>query len=95
MASRLQHCRRTRHVEGVQMTARRVRANARYRFEPVPYDQFDPPYGVTRGYLKSGDIVRVKNCPGCPPANTMGMCHVETLAGQFAGLVFTNSLKSV
>ena len=67
------------------MTARRVRVNARYRFEPVPYDQFDPPYGVTRGYLKSGDIVRVKNCPGCPPANTMGMCHVETLAGQFAG----------
>jgi hypothetical protein len=45
--------------------------------------------------LQRGDVVRVVNLHGCPPANTMGHCHVETLAGEFAGLVFCNSLQRV
>jgi hypothetical protein len=87
--------RMTTHPSKSQTVAirRRVRNGARYRFEPVIYDQLDAPYGVRAGILKIGDIVRVKNCPGCPPANTMGMAHIETLAGEFAGLVFTNSLQ--
>jgi hypothetical protein len=39
-----------------------------------------------------GDEVRVINLYGCPKANTMGHCHIETLGGEFAGLVLTNSL---
>jgi hypothetical protein len=76
------------------MIAHRVRPGSRYKYVPVLWDVADPPYGVTRGHLNTGDIVRVKNLHGCPPANTMGMCHIETLAGEFAGLVFCNSLQS-
>ena len=47
-----------------------------------------------RTSLKSGDRVRVVNLPGCPRANTMNHCHVETLDGKFAGLVHTNSLHT-
>ena len=74
---------------------RKVRVNSRYRFEPVLWDEFDPPIGVQKGILKSGDVVRVVNLPGCPPANTMGRCHIQTESGEFAGLVCTNSLESL
>ena len=69
------------------MANRRVRVNKEYRFEPVPFDVLNPPFGAA-----PGDVVRVVNLPGCPRANTMGMCHVEK-DGKFAGMVCTNSLK--
>jgi len=74
------------------MSNRRVRVNAKYRFDPVFLDRIDPPYGVDNGILKVGDTVKVVNLPGCPKANTMGHAHIETENGEFAGLVSTNSL---
>ncbi len=71
----------------------KVRTNAKYRFDPVPMDKFDPPYGVEVGILEPGDQVQVIKLHGCPPPNTMGMCHINTMAGEFAGLVCTNSLS--
>jgi len=45
--------------------------------------------------LKSGDVVRVKNLHGCPPANTMGHCYVvDAKTGAFIGLVCCNSLHT-
>lgn len=40
------------------------------------------------------DGTRVRVCApyGCPPPNAMNHCFVETLAGQFIGLVSCNSL---
>jgi hypothetical protein len=73
----------------------RVRAGTAYRFDPVGWDRIDPPYGVKSGLIKSGDTVRVVKLHGCPPPNTMGHCHVQTLAGEFAGLVCTGSLERV
>ncbi len=73
-------------------TRNRVRAGAKYRFDPVPLDQINPPHGVTSGLIAAGDMVRVVNLSGCPKANTMGHCHIQTMAGEFAGLVCTNSL---
>lgn len=67
----------------------RVTVGKRYRFEPVPFDRINPPFGAV-----AGDIVTVINLPGCPKANTMGMCYVAK-DGQFAGMVCTNSLEAV
>lgn len=70
---------------------RRVRTGSVYRYDPVPLDIVDPPYGKPR----PGDQLRVVNLPGCPRAGTMRMCHVQFAAtGQFAGLVCINSLLS-
>lgn len=65
---------------------RKVRVGSQYYYDPVWFDIF---YG--KAQLKSGDLVKVVNKFGCPPANTMGMCYVE-LNGKFAGMVCTNSL---
>ena len=73
----------------------RVKAKSVYIFRPSIWDSIDPPVGVRRGELKPGDSVRVVNMPGCPRANTMGHCHVETIGGLFAGLVSTDSLERV
>ena len=70
----------------------RVRVNSKYRYEPVPWDQLMPPVGVQSGILEPGDTVKVVNLPGCPRANTMGHCYINTTSGKFAGLVMTNSL---
>ena len=68
----------------------KVRANATYRYNPVPFDRVDPPYGNP----EKGDLLKVVKLHGCPPPNTMGMCHVNfAKSGEFAGLVFTNSLE--
>jgi len=67
--------------------AKKVKAGKTYVYEPVLFDVLNPPFGV-----EPGDIVKVVNLPGCPRANTMGMCHVEK-DGEFAGMVCTNSLK--
>ena len=71
---------------------KRVRAGACYRFQPVGMDRYSPAHQTE--VIKPGCIVRVRNYHGCPKANTMGHCHVETLSGAFGGLVLTNSLIS-
>lgn len=69
----------------------KVRANAQYIYYPNFMDRFNG--CKMRIALTPGDIVRVVNLHGCPPANTMGQCYVE-LNGEFAGMVSTNSLYS-
>lgn len=70
---------------------RKVRVGARYRYQPVAMDYWDPPHGVKSGWLEPGDIVHVINPPGCPKSNTMGHAFVA-MGGAFAGLVHCNSL---
>lgn len=41
----------------------------------------------------SGTQVRVVKCNGCPPPNTMGHAHIETMDGTFIGLVHTAALS--
>jgi hypothetical protein len=65
----------------------KVRKGSVYVYRPVLLDQFD-----ARTTLKPGDQVRVCHPMGCPPPNSMGHAHVETLDGEFVGLVCTNSL---
>jgi hypothetical protein len=72
------------------MKAKRVRAGARYIYQPVPYDRIHPPKGAD---VEAGDTVKVVNLYGCPKANTMGQCYIEK-DGEFVGMVCTNSLKS-
>jgi hypothetical protein len=67
---------------------KRVRAGSKYRFEPVGMDIWD-----SRALVEPGTLVKVVNLYGCPRANTMGHCHIQTLGGEFAGLVLCNSLR--
>jgi len=67
----------------------RVKVGKLYRYDPVMFDQLWPVSDA-----KSGDIVRVVNLPGCPPANTMGNCYI-TIGGSFGGMVRTASLVSL
>jgi hypothetical protein len=72
---------------------RKVRTGARYRFDPVPMDRFDPPYDV-----KAGETVVVVRPHGYPAPNTMGHCHVNVRRGGewvFGGLVCCNSLQPI
>lgn len=57
----------------------KVRVNSKYKFQPVPYDRINPPINSGLYNINSGDIVKVVNINGCPKANTMGMCYIETL----------------
>lgn len=66
----------------------KVKVDAVYVYEPVPWDGFDP-----QTKLSPGDLCRVVNMPCCPPANTNGCCYVADMAGKFQGLVSTNSLR--
>lgn len=75
--------------EEMKMAFRRVKVGARYVYNPVPFDQWNPPFDC-----QPGAIVKVVNLPGCPKANSMGMCHIER-NGRFAGMVCTNSLHPV
>lgn len=68
-------------------TIRKVRVGTMYEYQPVMMDVCDP-----KTSLKKGDIVQVVNQRGCPPANTMGHCHVNK-DSIFAGLVHCNSLR--
>ena len=65
----------------------RVRVGSTYVYDPVGWDQVDPPYDIERF-----DVVKVVNLYGCPKANTMGHCYVNHLNGDFAGMVHVNSL---
>jgi hypothetical protein len=72
------------------MPSNRVRVNALYYFHPNLLDLTDG-----RNGLKSGDVLRVINLPGCPKAGTMGHCHVaDPVTGIFIGLVHVNSLHT-
>jgi hypothetical protein len=72
------------------MANRKVRVNSIYTYNPVLLDIVD-----ARTPLTEGSLVRVINKPGCPKANTMGMCYVSNLSGEFLGMVCTNSLDPV
>jgi hypothetical protein len=67
----------------------KVCAGSEYYYHPNLLDLVDG-----RTTLKSGDVVRVVNKPGCPKANTMQQAHVESLEGEFIGLVHCNSLHT-
>lgn len=66
----------------------RVKKNSVYVFKAAGWDIFDRRDNTPA----NGSKVRVCHPYGCPPPNTMGHCHVETLDGQFIGLVQTASL---
>ena len=68
----------------------RVQAGRKYIYRPVGMDVFDS--CIYADLVKPGDYCKVVNKFGCPKANTMGHCHIETMDGKFAGLVMTNSL---
>lgn len=66
----------------------KVRVNQKLVYVPNMLDAID---GKTN--LKKGDLVKVINVRGCPPANTMGHCYVgHPETGEFIGMVSTNSL---
>ncbi len=67
--------------------ANKVRANSVYTYKPVGLDVYDSKCTATEGQK-----VRVVKLHGCPPPNTMGHAHVESMGGEFLGLVLTNSL---
>jgi len=52
----------------------KVKVGKLYVYMPVPLDAADPP--KMRPGLEEGQLVRVVNLPGCPPANTMGHCYI-------------------
>jgi hypothetical protein len=67
----------------------KVRVNSIYTYRPVGWDIVSP---ALQHLVQPGTRVRVVNMRGCPPANTMGHCYIETLEGDFIGLVLTASL---
>jgi hypothetical protein len=55
-----------------------------------------PPFGVVKGTLAPGLIVRVVDLPGYPPASTIGHAYIEDpQTGAYLGLVHCNSLRSI
>ena len=69
----------------------KVRVNQVLVYHPTAMDRIDGKTG-----LNSGDVVKVINVRGCPPANTMGHCYVgDRTTGKFIGMVSTNSLYTV
>ncbi|MGV8972210.1 MAG: hypothetical protein ACOH10_07795 [Rhodoglobus sp.] len=71
------------------MTKTKRPVKARFVFEPVGFDRFDP----RPNQPKAGTLV-VKVQPfGCPKNGTMGFTYVEDAeTGEFYGLVLLNSL---
>jgi len=69
----------------------KVRKGSVYEFQACLIDVADRRSNTPR----NGTLVRVCHPHGCPPPNTMGHCHVETLAGEFIGLVACGSLQPV
>ena len=69
----------------------KVKVGKLYKYNPVMMDIL---YPASINTLKLGDIVKVVNKFGCPPANTMGQCYVEK-DGEFQGLVRCDSLEKI
>jgi hypothetical protein len=68
---------------------KRVRVGSEYTYQPAGLlDRCSP-----ASTAQAGQRVRVVNLRGCPPANTMGHCHIEDLDGNLLGLVSTHSLQ--
>jgi hypothetical protein len=67
----------------------KVRKGSVYRFEASFWDRYDR----LRVTPADGTLVRVVHPHGCPPPNTMGHAMVETLGGEFIGLVACASLQ--
>jgi hypothetical protein len=67
----------------------KIRKGGVYTFRARGWDVYD------RKQNTPADGTRVRVCTphGCPPPNAMGHCFVETLDGQFIGLVSTASLS--
>ena len=73
---------------------KRVRTGKLYRYDPVMLDVIRPTRKTSE--LNPGDVVRVINLVGAPPANTMGQCYVaHPDTGQFIGMVSVASLHPV
>jgi hypothetical protein len=70
----------------------KVRVGRTYVYRPVGMDVWSPnPIAPM-----DGERVTVVNLRGCPPANTMGHCYVNSAeSGEFCGLVLCNSLTPV
>ena len=69
----------------------KVRVNSIYRYNPNFLDVID---GRTDAI--KGNCYRVINKYGCPKANTMGHCYIETIHDKkFIGLVCTSSLEKI
>lgn len=66
-----------------------VKVNRFYTFNPVPFDQI-----FEKATAAPGQMVKVINLPGAPKANTMGQCYIESVEGDFLGMVSTNSLEN-
>jgi hypothetical protein len=73
---------------------KRVRVGKLYTYHPVGWDILDSKNAPN---IVAGEIVKVVNLPGCPKANTMGHCHVQTRTEtgewKFTGLVMCASLQ--
>ena len=69
----------------------KVRKNKSYVYKPCLGDMCSPTTTAIRN-LASGSVVTVVHPHGCPPPNTMGMCHIADGEGRFLGLVYTASL---
>ena len=61
----------------------KVRVGSTYIFTAVGLDILYPT-DYTPG---NGQLVKVVNQPGCPPANTMGQCYVADMDGKFLCMV--------
>lgn len=71
----------------------RVRIGKIYRYEPSWWDLYFPSLGNT---LRVGQVVKVINLPGAPPANTTGQCYVaDPETGKFLCMVSVASLTPV
>lgn len=68
----------------------KVRVNSLYRYNPCLLDLIDGRTNAIKGHC-----YRVINKYGCPPANTMGQCYIETIDGEFLGMVSTSSLEPI
>ena len=70
----------------------RVTVGRVYQFRPNLFDEL-----MSEHYTAvPGQIVRVVNMPGCPPANTMGQCHIEDVeTKEFLGMCTVNSLEEM
>jgi len=67
----------------------KVKVNSLYTYVPVLIDIV---HGLVNAPI-NGATVRVINLSGCPKANTMGHCYIESLDGIFHGLCCVNSLQ--
>lgn len=72
------------------MSIHRVRVKSMYRYVPTMLDTMD-----CRNSATVNEIVRVVNLPNAPKANTMGQCYINNLAGDFLGMVCTQSLQAI